>query len=120
MPVRAYDTDHLLPEQRGEVAVADQQLAGRPVLDDPAVPQHDRAVGQLEGRQPLGRDQHRAALAAPAAAASTSSCSVCVSTADSGSSITITRAPAISARASATRWRWPPDRFTPRSPISVS
>ena len=30
------------------------------------------------------------------------------------------RAPAISARASATRWRWPPERLTPRSPISVS
>ena len=50
----------------------------------------------------------------------TRSCSVCVSTAESGSSRTITRVPAISARASATRWRWPPERFTPRSPISVS
>src|SRR5581483_266418 len=46
--------------------------------------------------------------------------SVSVSTADSGSSSTSTRAPVTSARASATRWRWPPERFTPRSPISVS
>ena len=46
--------------------------------------------------------------------------SVSVSTADIGSSRTSTRAPASSARASATRWRWPPERLTPRSPISVS
>src|SRR5215469_14873377 len=50
----------------------------------------------------------------------TSRRSVSVSTAESGSSSTTTRAPATSARASATRWRWPPERLTPRSPISVS
>src|SRR5581483_2276324 len=46
--------------------------------------------------------------------------SVSVSTAESGSSRTTTRARVTSARASATRWRCPPDRLTPRSPISVS
>ena len=51
---------------------------------------------------------------------STSRRSVSVSTADIGSSSTRTREPASSARASATRWRWPPERLTPRSPISVS
>ena len=33
-----------------------------PGLDDPSVDEHDRAVGELDGREPLRRDEHGAAL----------------------------------------------------------
>ena len=38
-----------------------EQVGGRAVLDDPAVDEHGRAVGQREGRQALRGDQHGAA-----------------------------------------------------------
>ena len=51
----------LLSEERGEHAAVREQLVRRARLDDPPVVEHDGAVGDLDGREPLGRDQHRAA-----------------------------------------------------------
>ena len=52
--------------------------------------------------------------------ASLISCSVVASTDEVASSRIRIRGSASSARAIARRWRWPPERVSPRSPISVS
>ncbi len=44
----------------GERAAGREQLGGRALLDDPPPRQHDGAVGRLDGREALRRDQHRA------------------------------------------------------------
>ena len=37
---------------------ARSRSCGVPGLDDPSVDEHDRAVGELDGREPLRRDEH--------------------------------------------------------------
>src|SRR5581483_3665541 len=61
-PVRCLrNRRHLLAEERGEQRAALQQLLRRAGLDDPAIVEHDRAVGDLDRREPLRRDQDGAA-----------------------------------------------------------
>src|SRR5580765_697397 len=48
----------LVSEQSLEVAVAAEQVERRAVLDDAAVHEHDRPVGDLDRREPLGRDEN--------------------------------------------------------------
>src|SRR5690242_6723270 len=59
-PVRRFrlrsSTDFLAEEGREEAAGA-QQLVGGSGLDHDAVVEHDRAVGDLDGREALGRKQ---------------------------------------------------------------
>src|SRR5262245_26290753 len=59
-PVRSRGKE-LVSEQLLEVAAAAQELEGRAALDDPPVDEHDRPIGDLDRRQPLGRDEDGAA-----------------------------------------------------------
>ena len=113
------DKDGLVSEERVERAAL--------AASDRVVP--SSAIGRRRAR-PRDRPPRRSRAAARRSArcgrrptsrrCASTVASVRVSTAESGSSSTSTRASEISARASATRWRWPPERLTPRSPISVS
>ena len=50
------------PKSSRERAARAQQVARRARLDDDAVDEHDRAVGELDGREALRRDEHRLAF----------------------------------------------------------
>src|SRR5216684_1293612 len=52
----------LVAEERGEGAARPEQLRGRAGFDDEAVAEHDSAVGEPDGREALGRDEHRLAF----------------------------------------------------------
>src|SRR4051794_26337137 len=57
--LRALRGKDFLPEEARERAVARQELVRLAVLQDHAVVEHDRAVGHLDRREPLRRDQDR-------------------------------------------------------------
>ena len=57
-PCGAYAATRLVSEERGEEAAGAEQLGRRALLDDPALVEHDREVGDADRREPLGRDEH--------------------------------------------------------------
>src|SRR5215218_7098582 len=56
--LRALCGKDFLPEEAREGAIARQQLVRLAVLEDHTVVEHDRAVGDLDGREALRRDQN--------------------------------------------------------------
>src|SRR6187401_691271 len=50
----------LVSEEGGEETAAREELLRSAVLDDPALVEHDRDVGNADRREPLGRDEHGA------------------------------------------------------------
>src|SRR2546423_7775670 len=57
-PVRGLRGTDLVSEERGERARAEDQLGRQPALEDPALVEDDGAVGELDRREALRRDEH--------------------------------------------------------------
>ena len=109
----------LRPHQPAIGAVAADQLGVAAALDDPAVVEHEDAVGADHARQPVRQDQGRAPLRQAVDRLLDHRLVLGVDRGSASSRIRI-GASRSSARAIARRWRWPPDSMTPRSPIIVA
>ena len=109
----------LVSEQGGEEPAGGEQRGRTAFLDDPAALDHDCAIGDPDRREALGRHEDGSAGDRRTEVLDEQPLGLGVDRRHRV--VEDEHARAREQRpASATRWRWPPERLTPRSPISVS